>query len=136
MQENDHSTLSDPNSNNDSDSYQSSDELSLNPVQIEGIKKSSAWLTDVLINGNHDKLTVNLDTGAEVSVLPLHLYDKLQMKPALKTTTMKLSAYGGSAIKPNGTCKLTCTSNDKVCDVIFYVTPVNAQPILIVYNLT
>ena len=43
---------------------------------------------------------------------------------------MKLSAYGGSAIKPNGTCKLTCTSNGKMCDVTFYVAPVNAQPIL------
>ena len=65
-----------------------------------------------------------------MSVLPLHLYNKLQVKPALKTTTMKLSAYGGSAIKPNGTCKLTCTSNGKMCDVTFYVAPANAQPIL------
>ena len=54
-----------------------------------------------------------------MSVLPLHLYNKLQVKPALKTTTMKLNAYGGTAIKPIGTCKLTCTSNSKVCDVMF-----------------
>ena len=130
MQETDHSTQSDPNSNNDSDSCQSSDEFSISPLQIEGIKKSSAWLTDVLINGDRDKLTVKLDTGAEVSVLPLHLYNKLQVKPALKTTTMKLSAYGGTPIKPNGTCKLTCTSNSKVCDITFYVAPISAQPIL------
>ena len=130
MQEADHSTQSDPNSNHDSDSYQSSDEFSINPLQIEGIKKSSAWLTDVLINGNWDKLTVKLDIGAEVSVLPLHLYDKLQVKPALKPTAMKLSAYAGTPIDPNGTCKLTCTSNSRVCDMTFYVAPVNAQPIL------
>ena len=130
IQETDHSNPSDPTSNNDSDSLQSSDEFTISPLQIEGIKKSSAWLTDVLINGDRDKLTVKLDTGAEVSVLPLHLYNKLQVKPALKTTTMKWSAYGGTAIKPNGTCKLTCTSNSKVCDVTFYVAPVNAQPIL------
>ena len=36
----------------------------------------------------------------------------------------------GTAIKPNGTCKLTCTSNSKVCDVTFYVAPINAQSIL------
>ena len=64
-----------------------------------------------------------------MNVLPLHLYNKLQVKSALKTTTMKLSAYGGTAIKPNGTYKLTCTSNSKLCDVTFYVAPVNAQPI-------
>ena len=95
IQETDHSNPSDPTLNNDSDSLQSSDEFTISPLQIEGIKKSSAWLTDVLINGDRDKLTVKLDTGAEVSVLPLHLYNKLQAKPALKTTTMKLSTYGG-----------------------------------------
>ena len=130
IQETDHSTQSDLNSDNESDSYQSSDEFALSPLQIEGIKKSSAWLTDILANGNRDKLTVKLDTGAEVSVLPLHLYNKLQIKPPLKTTSMKLSAYGDTSIKPTGTCKLTCTGNSKVCDVKFYVAPVNAQAIL------
>lgn len=62
MQETDHSTQSDPNSNNNNDSYQSSDEFSLSPIEVEGIKKSSAWLTDVLINDDYDKLTVKLDT--------------------------------------------------------------------------
>ena len=65
MQETDHSTQSDPNSNNGSDSYHSSDEFSLNLLQIEGIKKSCTRLTDVLISG--DELTVKLDTGAEVN---------------------------------------------------------------------
>ena len=55
-QETDHSNPSDPTSNNDSDSLQSSDEFTISPLQIEGIKKSSAWLTDVLINSDHDKL--------------------------------------------------------------------------------
>ena len=42
-------------------------------------------------------LTVKLDTGAEVSVLPMHLYNKLQVKPSSTQnhacTSMKLSAY-------------------------------------------
>ena len=121
---------SDPNSDNESDSFQSSNEFDLSPLQIEGIKKLSTWLTDISANGNHDTLTVKLDTGAEVSVLPMHLYNKLQVKPPLKTTSMKLSAYGGTSIKPMGICKLPCTGNGKVCDVKFYVAPVNAQAIL------
>ena len=76
-------------------------------------------------------LTVKLDTGAEVSVLPMHLYNQLQVKPPFKTTSMKLSAYGGTSVKPMGICKLLpCTGNGKVCDVKFYVAPVNAQAIL------
>ena len=55
---------------------------------------------------------------------------KLQTKPPLKTITIKLSAYGGSSIKLTGTCRLTCTSDSKVCDVKFYVAPVKAQAIL------
>ena len=45
---------------------------------------------------------------------------------------MKLTAYGGSSIKPNGTCRLTCSNQakDGTCEVKFYVAPVNAQPIL------
>ena len=130
VHETDQNTQSDQSLKSDSDLYQSSDEFSLSPLQIEGIKKSSAWLTDVFVNNDRDKLTVKLDTGAEVSVLPLHLYNKLHVKPALNSTSMKLSAYGGTPIKPNGTCKLTCSSNSKECDITFYVAPVNAQAIL------
>ena len=106
VQETDHTAQSNPNTDNESDSFQSFDEFNLSPLQIEGIKKSSAWLTDISANGNRDTLTVKLDTGAEVSVLPMHLYNKLQVKPPLKTTSMKLSAYGGTSIKPMGICKL------------------------------
>ena len=107
----------------------------MNSLQVhyrsrEGIKKSSAWFTDVFVNNDRDKLTIKLDTGAEVSVLPLHLYNKLHVKPALNSTSMKLSAYGGTPIKLNDTCKLTCSSNSKECDITFYVAPVNAQAIL------
>jgi len=48
--------------NYDSDSFQSSDDFDLSPLQIEGIKRSSAWLTDILANDNRDKLTIKLDT--------------------------------------------------------------------------
>ena len=43
---------------------------------------------------------------------------------------MKPIPYGGSSIKPTGTCRLTCTSDIKVCYMKFYVVPVNAQAIL------
>ena len=77
---------------------------------------------------------MKLDTGAEVSVLPSKIYDGLHPKPPLKDTNMTLTAYGGMPIQPNGICKLTCNIPSPVSDntsvVDFYVTPVNAHPIL------
>ena len=107
-----------------------SPDLFIEPIQVEGVKKSSAWFADVSTSGG--KLTFKLDTGAEVSVLPLQIYDKLQSKPLLKSTNMKLTTYGGSSIKLNGTCRLTCSNQakDSTCEVKFYLAPVNAQPIL------
>ena len=111
-------------------STEESPDLMVTPLQIEGIKKSSAWFANLSTNGG--KLTCKLDTGAEVSVLPLHTYNKLDTKPTLKSTSMNLTAYGGSSIKPSGTCKLTCSNQAKgnTCEVKFYVTPVDAHPIL------
>ena len=88
-----------------------SPDLFIEPIQVEGVKKSSVWFADVSTSGG--KLTFKLDTGAEVSVLPLQIYDKLQSKPLLKSTNIKLTAYGGSSIKPNGTCRLTCSNQAK-----------------------
>ena len=46
--------------------------LKIGPVSIEGVKKASAWFVNLGIQGG--KLNVKLDTGDEVSVLPLQLY--------------------------------------------------------------
>ena len=60
--------------------YRSSDEFSPSLLQIEGIMSTSLQhdsLHDVP-NGDGDKLTEKLDTGAELRILLLHLYNKLQ----------------------------------------------------------
>ena len=105
-----------------------SPDLFIEPIQVEGVKKSLAWFVDVSTSGG--KLTFK--------VLKLVYYpcryktNYRQSKPLLKSTNMKLTACGGSSIKPNGTCRLTCSSQakDGTCEVKFYVAPVNAQPIL------
>ena len=94
--------------------------LHIDPVRVEGVRKSSAWFANLSTHGGN--LNVKLDTGAEVSVLPLHMYNKLQVKPPLKATNMKLTAYGGATITPTGACKLTC--NNREWDVKFYVASV------------
>ena len=106
--------------------------LHIDPVSFEGVRKSSAWFADLSIHGGN--LNVKLDAGAEVSVLPLHMHNtgKPQVKPPLKATNMKLTAYGGATIIPTGTCELTCNgpAHKRDWDVKFYVTSVQAHSIL------
>ena len=113
-----------------STSTEESSDLFIEPILVEGLKKSTAWFADVLTGSGY--LTFKLDTGAEASILPQQVYGKLEPKPQLKPTNMKLTAYGGSSITPNGTCKLTCTNqaDDGMSEVKFYVVPVDAHSIL------
>ena len=70
-----------------------------------------------------------------MNVLPLQLYNELQIKPPLKSTNIRLAAYRGTSITPAGTCKLTCSSPvQNKRDVKFYVASVQAQPILGLYD--
>ena len=45
---------------------------------------------------------------------------------------MTLAAYGGTPIRPDGICQLTCSMSGYVntSEINFYVTPVDAHPIL------
>ena len=71
-----------------------------------------------------------LDTGAEASVLPTTAFNKLDVRPPLQPTSMRLTAYGGSPISPVGTCELQCDTKDSQHKVKFYVVNVDSQPIL------
>ena len=76
------------------------------------------------------KIMCKLDTGAEASVLPMKVYKKLKKRPPIDGTKTTLSAYGGSIIKPVGTCTLICQANGQSSTVMFYVVHIAAQPIL------
>ena len=93
--------------------------LLIDPLRVDDVTEHSAWLfTVTTTNGN---VTCKLDTGAEASILPISAYNKLLIKPSLKPTNMKLSAYGGSSINRVGTCILQCSGKDKPHNVKFYV---------------
>lgn len=77
--------------------------LNIDLDSVEGVKNASAWFAD--LSTDCDTLNVQLDTSAEVSALPLQLFNESQVKPPLKP---RLIAYGGTAITPTGTCKFTC----------------------------
>ena len=118
-----------PNDTSSDSSVDDPPSLTIDPVSVEGIKKVSSWFANLSTNSGN--LNVKLDTGAEVSVLPLCTYNELQVKPPLKPTGLKLTAYGGTSITPSGTCKLACSGpSQNKWDVKFYVASVQAHPIL------
>ena len=86
------------------------------------------WLSTISVLGN--KITFKLDTGAEASVLPLKVFNRLRGKPMLTNTTTKLSAYGGSVLTPIGTCVLECRRKLATSAVRFFVVSKEVQPIL------
>ena len=107
-----------------------SQDLFIESLEINDLEKSTAWFTDLNTSGG--QMSVKLDTGAEVSVLPYKIYQGLDPKPPLKSTGMTLSAYGGMAIQPSGICTLSCNTlaSDDIAAVDFYVTSIDAHPIL------
>ena len=68
-------------------------EVFINAIQVHGVSESG-------------KIMFKLDTGAEASVLKVHKC--LSNRPVIKHTTITLSVYGGSVIKPVGTWSLKC----------------------------
>ena len=109
-------------------SDESSTTLYIEPLRIEGLEKQSAWLSTV--NTECGKVTFKLDTGAEASVIPTQVFNQLLNTPQLKSTKMKLTAYGGGTIRPVGICNLKCTTKHNNHNVQFYIVSTDSQPIL------
>ena len=99
----------------------------MHALQVHGITGSS-WFSTV--DTKCGEITFKLDTGAEASVLPIKAYRRLKNKPTIESTNITLSAYGGSIIKPMGTCNIECQGKARSAAVMFYVVPIVAQPIL------
>jgi len=64
---------------------------------------------------------VRLDTGAEVSILPYHLYDKLIPKPIIEKNGIKIETFGAFFIKPVGMIIVNCEVNNKIIEGKFLV---------------
>ena len=75
---------------------------------------------------------MKLNTGAEVSVLSSKIYENLQPQLTPNSTSITLTAYGGMSIQPHGICQLSCgmPRYANTSEINFYVTPVDAHPIL------
>jgi len=109
-------------------SDESATTLFIDLLKIEGIEKPSAWLST--FNTECGNVTFKLDTGAEASVIPSQVFNQLSNTPELRYTKMKLTAYGGTTIRPIGICDLQCMTKHNDHTVRFYIVNTDFQPIL------
>lgn len=114
------------------------EEKAVGQLKIMKLKKSNrenkCKLTDMddVVSLKLQDITVQfqMDTGAQVSVLPKNVYDKLNPRPTLIKTSAVLVSFAGSKIKPIGKCSVYCLSNKIKYQLAFYVVDVKVSPLL------
>ena len=109
-------TDKDPNLINDFDQ-------SIKIDAIEDDTSTSHW--SVRLETNNESIKYKIGTGAQVNVLPRHLFKKLSPPPKLKSTPIKLSAYNGSNIPVHGKRILPVNHRGKKFHVLFVVVDSN-----------
>ena len=97
-------------------------------TQSQNMSETNEWLIKLQSNGT--VVAYKLATGAEVNVLPFHIFNCLKERPSLQTSSTRLTAYNGSAIPVRGQCKLNVKHNKTVYDILFIVADTKSSAIL------
>nr|XP_022907407.1 uncharacterized protein K02A2.6-like [Onthophagus taurus] len=91
-------------------------------------KKKNCWYENLKILNNEIKF--KLDTGADVSVLPLHIFNSLNVKKQLDLTPITLVAFGNNKLKPVGKIDLSCGYKNVSKIISFVVVNIKTEPLL------
>ena len=90
--------------------------------------KERDWFISLKSNGS--QIRYKMDTGAQANVLPLSIYNQLNIRPILTETNVKLSAYNGESIPAVGQCELNLKNKNENYQVTFIVTDSKSPPLL------
>ena len=100
-------------------------------VETVGNNQSKApdqVFTDV--NVGSQSVSFKLDTGAQVNVLPLTVFQSKFPQVKLQTTNNKLYGYSGKPLDVKGMCTLPCSHKSMDMELLFYVVSTTAPPVL------
>ena len=113
--------MSDSSTKLTADNVKDSEEFFINMVEGNS-DEADKWYAALDTSGI--SVTYMLDTGAQVNVLPEHVYNSLQKKPKLHHTKVKLYAYDGGRITVKGKCVAFLKREaNKAYPVQFFVVP-------------
>jgi len=86
------------------------------------------WIANLYINGTD--VSLKLDTGAQVNILPMKDFQRLRKKPKVRDKKVNLKTYDNKTIPTKGVCRVSLTGNGKKKDVLFVLVEGNKQAIL------
>lgn len=89
---------------------------------------SYPWIEKIRIDGS--QVAFKIDTGAQITVLPLKIYNRLDTKIELHRTNTKLRAFSGDKVKPIGMCSLFGKFENMSCKMKTAVVDIDIMPIL------
>ena len=80
------------------------------------------WFADIQVNDT--KITFKLYSGAQGNIIPLHVYNKISLKPKLHQISDVLTGFTrDSRVKPVGIIECQCTKKTgTIHNLSFYVT--------------
>ena len=80
---------------------------------------------------NNKKVKVKLDTGAEVNVMPLRVFEQITSKDVtMKTTATKLCEYGGANLPIVGKIDVKCEFHDAEEQAEFFIVKNDSKTLL------
>ncbi|GBN82642.1 hypothetical protein AVEN_17384-1 [Araneus ventricosus] len=91
---------------------------------IESASTLKEWNKTLIIEGK--PVTFKVDTGVEVNVLPLSIFNLFKPQPKMRKGNVVLKAFGGATIKPVGSISLNCSVDNLNC-VIDFIIVANPQ---------
>lgn len=102
------------------ESSESSESLNCAEVKYKSVDKSE-WIENIKIEDQDIKC--KLDSGADVSIMPKYVFDKINKKRNLKlhNTKLKIQSFTGENVNPLGIINLKCKFKDNVCNENFIV---------------
>ncbi|KAL5014575.1 hypothetical protein ScPMuIL_008845 [Solemya velum] len=87
-----------------------------------------SWVVPLKVNGTI--IPMKLDTGADVDILGINDFSKLNPKPKLHPSKIKLKAYDGGDILVKGQCIVNVEHKNGTYISLFTISSVNVKPIL------
>ena len=98
-------------------------------------KKQCNTEATVVLRIKDAKVRMKIDTGAEVDVMPLRVFNQVNDRNkesilTLKSTSTKLIGYGGNEIPVCGVCSAKCSFQGKILHTDFYVVETDSRSVL------
>ena len=89
----------------------------------------------VILHIKDANVRMKIDTGAEVDVMPLRVFNQVNDRNkesilTIKSTSTKLIGYGGNEIPVCGVCSTTCSFKGEMLHTDFYVVDTYSRTFL------